>query len=186
MIFHNNSNFSIQFPRGFIPTEIISKYETYLNNNTFSIFKDVLSFLNHTIKSISIPGITFSPSTQFKNYGREINYRSGQPTQELFEKDITFTFSKTDGLINYFMLLEIFTKYYNFSNNLTLIREPLIVSIIDSNNVTTVILTFTDFIIDNLDSLDLDFSENEQAMDTFSLKCTFNQLQINILGDNIL
>lgn len=176
---NGNHRFEIRFPIGFIPTNIKDKYKPYLNRLPNMPFKDTLEFLNSTIKGITIPGLSYSPLEQTRNRGRIGQFKDNKPIKELLTKNFTIEFMKIDGLINYWLMYEIYlNRYFEFTN---FIEEPIIVTFFDNDGHEVSRYILKEILYVDLSDFSVDYSENEQRFDTFSAEFIFNDWEIEIL-----
>ena len=60
-----NNQFRFNFPKTFIPKEIIDKYRPYLNRIPGNMIKEPIDFLNYGIQGLNLPGPSYDPVEQF-------------------------------------------------------------------------------------------------------------------------
>lgn len=174
-----NNRFEVRFPLGFIPNDLDVKYSKYIKRIQGTPYKNTLEFLTSTIKGINIPGLSYTPLEQTRHRGRIGKFKDNKPIKELIAKEFTIDFMRTDGLINYFLLYEVYIKrYYEFQN---FIEEPIVVTFFDfsGNAISRYILK--EVLFNDLSDISVDNAENEQRFDSFTGEFTFNDISIEIL-----
>jgi len=171
--------FQFGFPRTFIPKEISDKYKKYLNRLPGNVIEEPIDFINYTIQSINFPGMGYDPIEQSQFPGRKILFRDAKPIQELFQKEMTVTFQLVDGYINYWMLLETLTYYYNFSTEQPYVAD-LNLRILDSEGNSIVTATMHKTLIKSISDLQMSFASNVAEFKTFDLSIAYNDLEIRI------
>jgi hypothetical protein len=171
--------FQFGFPRTFIPKEVADKYRQYLNRIPGNIIEEPIDFINYTIQSINFPGMGFDPVQQAQYPGRQILFRSSLPVQELFQKELTVTFQLVDGYINYWILLDTLTYYYNFSTEKPY-SEALNLRILDSEGNGLVTATMKKTLIKSISDLQMSFASNVAEFKTFDLSIAYNELEVRV------
>lgn len=171
--------FQFGFPRTFIPKEVGDKYKGYLNRLPGNLIEEPIDFINYTIQSINFPGMGYDPVQQSQFPGRKILFRDALPIQELFQKEMTVTFQLVDGYINYWILLETLTYYYNFSTEKPYAGD-LNLRILDSEGNSLVTATMHKVLIKSISDLQMSFASNVAEFKTFDLSLAYNDLEIRV------
>ena len=112
-----SSQFVFNLPPDFIPPEIIQSYTPLLEKNWIQ-YENVLDYLNSTIKSVSVPGISFDTPMQHLIRGKERMYKPAKNVQDIGGHDLTITFASVDADINYWIIFDIVIKHYLDVENL--------------------------------------------------------------------
>ena len=171
--------FEFHFPKTFMPKPIAEKYKPYLNRIPGNVIEEPLDFINYTIQSVNLPGMGYDAVEQQQKPGRNIQFRSTLPTQELFEKELTVTFQLVDGYINYWMMLEILNYYYAFDT-----REPFLddlnIRMLDSEGQSIVTARLIRPLIKNISELSMSFASNVAEFTTFDISIGYNELEVLI------
>lgn len=173
-----NNTFQFNFPRTFMPKEISDKYKGYINKLP-TVIDDPLDFLNYTIQSVNLPGMGFDAVEQQQKPGRDIQFRSTVPTQELFDKELNITFQLVDGYINYWMMLDILNYYYNFDNKNPYI-DDLNLRMLDGEGFAIVTATMRRPLVKNISELSMSFASNVAEFNTFDVTIGYNDLEVRI------
>lgn len=174
-----NNLFDFRFPKNFIPQKIAKKYKSYLNRMPGNIIEEPIDFINYTIQGINLPGMGYDPVVQQEYPGRNIQWRSSLPTQELFQKEFTVTFQLVDGFINYWILLDTLNYYYSFDTKPYFI-DNLTIRILDAEGHVVVTVLIKRPFIKNIGELNLSFASNVAEFTTFDLSIGYNELEIII------
>ena len=107
-----SSSFIFNFPSDYLPQIVLQDYKGFLDQYHLP-YDNIVDFLNSTIKSVNFPGFSYDTAKQTKMRGKEIDYRSAKPLQDLATaREITVTFKSVMGDANYFLCLDIFQKHY--------------------------------------------------------------------------
>jgi hypothetical protein len=177
MILNPKSNsFYFNFPKGFFSERVISKYTRYVERQPIP-FDSVQSYVNSTIQSISIPGMSIDSVDQIRPLGKKISYKSSTPVQDLFNKDFNINFKTVDGFVNYFIMLDTVLDFLNFANGQTFIQSlPLRIMDNEGNIVTSV--TFQEVLFTAFSDLELNYTNNNPTYTSFSLGFKCNYLDI--------
>ncbi len=174
-----DNQFQFGFPRTFIPKEVADKYRKYLNRIPGNLIEEPIDFINYTIQSINFPGMGFDPVQQAQYPGRQILFRASSPVQELFQKELTVTFQLVDGYINYWILLDTLTYYYNFSTEQPY-AEALNLRMLDSEGNSLVTATMKKTLIKSISDLQMSFASNVAEFKTFDLSISYNELEVRV------
>jgi hypothetical protein len=180
MFLSSRSNqFRFNFPRKFIPQHIVDKYKPVLTRIPGSMIKEPIDAFNYGIQSMSLPGPSFDPVTQNDRPGFTRNFRSAEPTQELYDKNLTVTMQSFDGFFNYWMAIEIYEYYYGLSGDDPWVPEGTGIQMLDGEGNVFVTAKLQQMIMTSVGGLDLNFSSNTVDFQTFDINFTYNILDIN-------
>jgi hypothetical protein len=170
--------FEFNFPRNFIPKEIVEKYRGYLTRIPGNIITEPIDFLNYSIQAVNLPGFGYDPVEQMKS-GRKIQLRNSVPESELSQKELIVQFQLTDGFINYWMLLETL-KYYYKSSTIEQFSENLNLRMTDAEGNSLVTARLIGVLMRNIEDLNLSFASNVAEFKTFNVTFAYNFLDIII------
>jgi len=133
-----------------------------------------------TIQYINLPGPSYDPVTQTDFPGNTRNFKSAQPFQQNYDRNLNVTCKAIDGYVNYWMCIEIFNYYYSLGGNKNLYIPPVHIQMLDAegNNIVTCFLD--QIIFNSVGALDLNFSSNTIEFQTFELNFTYNILDIKV------
>lgn len=177
--------FRFNLPHGFIPEHIINKYYDYIKRVDLP-FESIFDLVNYSILGINFPGVSVEPVIQTipgyedEKSGRQISYRSSKSKEDILNgKVLTINFALLDGFINYWVLLETFWYYYEFSNKEHYtIDLPL--QFYDSDGIMTGQAIFKFCIPTSISELNLNFSSPSTERKEFTLELTFIELKIDL------
>ncbi len=173
-----NDHFKFDFPRNFIPQSIVDKYKPVLNKMPGSMIKEPIDAFNYGIQSLNLPGPSFDPVSQLDAPGYERSFRSSEPTQRLYQKDLTVTMQSFDGFFNYWMALELFEYYYGLGGDKPWIPEGAGIQLFDGEGNVFVNVQMKEMLFIGISGLDLNFSNNTVEFNTFDLNFKYNILEI--------
>jgi len=188
MILNSRNNlFTFNFPKAFMPEEIVERYQPYLNRIPGNMITRPIDFLNYSIQSVNLPGPSYSAGEQTGKHGRKRLHRDTTPDQELYAKEMTITFQLLDGYINYWMMLDMFKYWYSFPNQpeFEFVKEPYLpvgmnVRILDAEGNVLVTTELKRVLYTELGSLEMSFSDNTADFSTFDATFVYNELETKI------
>lgn len=178
--------FKFEFTKNFMPKEIHDKYYKYLNHVIGSPITDPIDYINYGIQGINLPGLNYDPVEQIGYYGRTRKHRTSIHDQELYPKDLTITIRMMDGLVNYFMCVDLLRYYYDYygENKETKYIPDQQIKILDGDGHEVVLIELTRILLTGLSDLNLSFSSNTPEFSTFDVSCTYNELTIKQCFDS--
>lgn len=174
-----NSLFSFRLPRNFIPEEVAEKYIKYLNRMPGNLMQHPIDYVNYSIQTINVPGISFDPITQDDNDGTTRYHRGAVPIQNTIERQFTVTFQLLDGYINYWIMLDTLLYYYARSTKRPF-TDDLVLRIMDAEGIGMASAVFEKPIINSISELNLSFAENVADFSTFEVNFYYNKLNLKI------
>jgi hypothetical protein len=107
----NNDAFIFNFPTTFVPKDIEEKYDIFLKNHHLP-YASLVDYLNHTIKEITLPAMTFPVVTQTKYYGKKREHRGSTSPYDLYARDFTMNIKSVDSHVNYLIIMDCLIYHY--------------------------------------------------------------------------
>lgn len=179
MLSSRNNSFDFKFPRKFIPEVVAAKYRKYMDKIPGALLAEPIDIVNYSIQGINIPGVSFDPVTLQDNDGTLRYHRGAQPIQNTIAREFTVTMQLLDGYINYWIMMDTLLYYYARST-----KEPycsdLTLRILDAEGASVAYMEFQKPILKSMNDLNLSFSENVAAFNTFELNFVYNKLDLKI------
>jgi hypothetical protein len=168
-----SSSFYFVFPRGFFPKTVVDKYLPYIKRQPIP-FDTVDNYINSTIQSVGIPGMTIDTVEQTRNLGKKISYKSATPVQDLFSHEFEIRFKMVDGFINYFIMMDTLLHFLNFIND-SLFIQNLPIRIMDNEGNIVTSITFKEVILTSLTEIELNYASNNPQFSQFGVgfKCNY-------------
>lgn len=184
MILQNrNDLFKIELPRIFVPQEVKDRYQPYLYRMPTPI-TDVMDVINYSIQSITIPNFNFQPIEQVKPgnqpqaKGSVRRWRNSMSYEMLIDRNFSITFQLLDGNVNYWIMLETFFYWYDFSTAQPFTLDiPL--HIFDAEGLRMYTVQFHDCLFTGLNQFTLSYSETTPDFRTFECNFGFNEMKID-------
>lgn len=190
--------FKISIPKTMIPTEVLNKYQEIINKNA-GVITSAIDYLNESIKSVTIPGITdvLIEQTQHStnsiirsNNGNlkkinidpsvNINYQSSANPLSKIEHTFKISFRLNQGLYNYFMIYE--SIFYQICKPLNKGHEPVIIlEILNEDGLAISKIKFIDVLFDGIDGLEFDYTKINRDNNQFDVTFKFNNIDFEIL-----
>jgi len=174
-----NNTYDFRFPRNFIPEEVANKYRKYLNKIPGNLMAEPIDFVNYSVQGINVPGISFDPVTQADNDGTTRYHRGAVPIQNTVERQFTVTMQLLDGFINYWILQDTLLYYYARSTK-EAFTQDLTLRILDAEGASVAYLKFEKPIMNSINELNLNMSENIAEFSTFEITFFYNKLNLEL------
>lgn len=192
--------FKFLLPADFLPKEIEGKYRDILLRNA-GIIQSPIDYLNESIQSVSIPGISdlniaqqqISSNTIKRNQHRlgkinvepthEQTYMGSDNPLAKINKEFKVTFRLNQGLYNYFMIYE--TIFYRYLKAIGEQQDKVfMIDLLDeTGNISSRIKLF-DIFIDGIEGLDFTYSKVDRESNTFDVTFKFNNLDFVFIKDD--
>ncbi len=192
--------FRFNLPKDFLDPEIHEKYFKVLSKNA-GVITTPIDYLNESIKSIHIPGIsgltmeqTQRESNSVKRESEKpaglgrinvepqhtVTYKSATNPLEKIEREFKVTFRMNQGLYNYYMLYETvlrrFVKHIDSSND-----DILYMEIIDETGEVTGRIKFINCHIEGIDGLDFSYDKTSRESGDFDVTFKYNKIDFEFL-----
>lgn len=192
--------FRFALPKDFLPTSIYDKYNKILNT-TPGVIVDPINYLNESIKTINIPGISDilirqvqHSSNDMRINSKKINTEpktdityssSGNPLDHI-NKEFTVEFRLNQGLYNYFMLYE--TIFHRICEPLNQDQKDMkycdpvfYIEILNEKGIVVSKILYYDVYIDGIEGINFDYSKVDRESDTFSVTFKFNNIDFDFI-----
>lgn len=166
------------FPPTFFNPALKETYKSYVKQMLLP-YETLDDFMSSSIQSISFPGWDMSMPQQTRKYGKEQDFKSAKPVEDLLEREMTVTFQITDGFVNYFIFMDNAVKYLDFRNESKnmyfdvmrlgwLSREGYLLGYIDMKMV----------VLHGMSNFKLSYAAQAQEFNTFDAKFKFNDWEL--------
>lgn len=180
-LFSQSSQFVFNLPTDLIAEENVEKYTRLLEKN-FSQYESPIDYLNHSIKSITFPGISFQMPSQNVRHGKEINYRPAINVNDILtSRQLQIVFGSKDSDTNYMMMLETVLNYYLRED---IYSKPLMVKVLDIYRDIIYTVKFTDTIFTGISDNTFSYSDQKVSNKEFTVTVNFNFIEIDFELDN--
>lgn len=194
-------NFRLILPDDFLVDEITEKYTNVLRDSHSFIYKPI-DFLNETIQSIQVLGITDATYSQqqtrhgiplsdksrriaqndFQHTATDYHYRSEVNPEALVDKTLNIQFRHTLGFVNYFMILENFYWQYSRDQQALKLPEHFTIEILNQNGSTYSKIVLDNPIINGIDMLDLNYTQPVAQSQTFKVEFKFSNFDYQFIN----
>lgn len=167
------SSFVFNLPTTFIPEELNIQYSKILKKNHIP-YNSVIDYLNSTIKSITIPGLSVKIiEDQKMMYGKTILHKPATNAQDIVSSnEVNITFLSKDSDLNYFLMRDIFYKHYMDTKNTNLIDKFIIYNV-DSYREVIFEIIFDGIVLQSITDNMLDYSAQRMNAKEFTLSFKF-------------
>ena len=179
-------------PLDFLPEAVEEKYYNVLSQNA-GVLQKPIDYLNESIQSISIPGISElninqnqTSSNRIKRSQKGLGKINVEPVHEQtylasdnplskISKEFKVTFRMNQGLYNYFMVYEtIFHRYLKDIGEQQ--DEVFMIDLLDETGKITSRIKLFDVLINGIDGLDFTYSKVDRESNTFDVTFSFNNI----------
>jgi len=179
-----SNSFYFNFPKGFFPGSVETKWIDYLKKQP-TPYDTLTSYMNSSIQSVSFPTMNIDLVSQTRNLGKQINYQSATPVQDLFSRDFSVSFRISEGFVNYFIMLETVLDKLAFQND-DLFTPILPLRILDNEGGVVISVLFKEVTLTSVNNIDLNYTANAPTVQTFTVgfKCNFMELNSEVQKTN--
>lgn len=184
----SKANFRVKFPTNLIPPEISNRYRAMLENIPGNTITDPLEMMNFSFQSVDIEGLDMDNISQTFNRGEKLVWRNPARDIKLFslaEAPVTFTFLLLDGCINWAMMVEVLTYYYNTGSQ-RYIPEGLSIETLSYTQIPIIRFEVEEGVFQSISNLSLDFSSNtvENPQFTIAINAKYLNFSPEVFRDN--
>ena len=191
--------FRFVLPLDFLPKSIEEKYYKLLSQNA-GVLQKPIDYLNESIQSISIPGISELNINQnqisyngIKRSQQKLGKINVEPTHEQtylssdnplakISKEFKVTFRMNQGLYNYFMIYE--TIFHRYLKNIGEQQDKVfMIDLLDETGKITSRIKLFDVFINGIDGLDFTYSKVDRESSTFDVTFNFNNIDFVFIDD---
>ena len=180
------SQFVFNLPQDFVPQEILNSYTPLLEKNWIQ-YENVLDYLNSTIKSINLPGISFDTPQQMLIRGKVRKFKPSTNVQDILTThEATINFRSVDSDLNYWILFDIIIKHY--LNTDTNFLNPFSISVVDIHRDAIYTIHLKEIIIKSFSDLQFDYSQQKINSKEFTMTLHFNfyDIEFNLNKSKLL
>lgn len=189
--------FRFTLPKDFLPEEVTIKYTSLLQKNP-GVVVTPIDYLNESIQSISIPGMsellitqpqheTNTTKVKLRRFNVEpkhdVNYLSSANPLDRLGKEFKVTFRLNQGLYNYFMVYETIFYRYAKPESVRAYDPVFLIDILNENGNPVSRIKLKDLYIDGIDGLDFNYNKVERDSSTFDVTFKFNNIDFVFMVD---
>lgn len=169
-----NNQFIFNLPDGFVSRELEEQFQILLDKNLIP-YKDVMDYVNSTIKDIVFPSISYGVLDQTKYHGKEIHWREANSVFDKFQGELDATFRSVDSHLNYFIIMQVLNDFY--------LRKPnyldfLEIKVLDKDGDLIYTIVLKDVIYKSLSELRMAYYQTSFNEQTFTIQFQYNWLDI--------
>lgn len=176
-----SSQFIFNLPSNFLPKEIMDTYKPILEKNWIQ-YENVIDYLNSTITSVNLPGLSVTTPKQTLIRGKERAYKPSTNVQDIVSShDLPVTFRSVDSDLNYLLAMDIFIKHYLNVDDLYI--EPFMLTAVDMWRDAIYRVKFYEIVGVSLTDNQFNYSSQKINPKEFTLTFSFNFIDIEFLLD---
>jgi hypothetical protein len=166
-------------PQNFLKPEILQTYTPILEKNWVQ-YENVIDYINSTIKSVNVPGISFDMPKQITVRGKERYFKPSKNIQDITTThELTVTFRSVDSNLNYMLLLDILSKHYLDTDNAFI--DPFTITSVDMHRDAIYIIRFYEIIFKAQSDNTFNYSQQKVTAQEFTITFHFNFYDIEFL-----
>lgn len=170
-----NNQFIFGFGVDFIKRELEEQFQKLMEKN-FVQYDSVVDYINSTIKEIVIPGASYTTQKQVLKRGKKIEWKDSSSVFDTFSNEIDITFRSVDSYLNYFILLQILTEFYE--DNLTRQIDHLKLAILDKDGTLIYTVYFNEVIFKSISEVRLGYQQYDVNEKPFTISFVYNFIDI--------
>lgn len=176
-----HSSFVFNLPSMFVKPEVNESYMPLLQSMHVQ-YDSVIDYLNSTIKSVTYPGLSYTPVTQTRQHGKIFYIK---PAKNVFDlvttNEISVVFRSVDSDINYWMMVDLFSKHYIDTNNMYI--DPFKLSCVDMfrNEIYSIVLH--DVLFTSISDNPFEYNNYKMTDKEFTAVFNFNYIDIEYTLD---
>lgn len=177
-----SSNFIFNFPKGFIHSDIETKWTPYVKRNPLP-YDTVHTMMNAHVQSVTFPAFNMEPVTQTRQFGKEQNFKNARPVHDLFTRDMTITMKALDGYVNYWIFLENALKFQEVFADNPPYFDDLNIDFLDQEGHIIMTARFNKLILTSISEQQLSYSDNQPDFKTFDTTFRFGKMDLIVKRD---
>lgn len=179
------SNFVFNFPKVWFYEPVVDRWKEYYKRQPLP-FETVADFVNVSVQSIVFPGFSMDNVSQTKKHGKQIDWKSSKPINDLYTREITVNFAHVDGYFNYWMLQDNINFFTSFSQEKQYM-ENLVIRVLDNEGFINSSIILTEVLFVSMSELELSYSSNTPDFKSFSITFSYNYIDIKLesIGSSI-
>lgn len=189
--------FRFALPKDFLHKEVYDKYNKIINKDP-GVITDPINYLNESIQTITIPGISdilinqqqhSSNNIKKSNIGlgkinvepkTDITYTSPRNPLDCINKEITINFRLNQGLYNYFMIFE--TIFYRICKPSEHEFDPVFyIELLNEDGKIVSKILYTNVYIDGIEGIEFDYKKIDRNADSFNVTFKFDNIDFEFL-----
>jgi hypothetical protein len=152
---------------------VVEQYRPVLEKNHVQ-YDSVIDYLNSTIKSVGVPGLSIDTPDQIRMRGKKINYKPATNVQDiLVTNELDIEFRSVDGDMNYFILWDVFIKHYLDTRHAEYI-QPFVLTAVDIKRDAIYDIQFREIILKSLSEVRMEYNNQRYQEKTFNITLVFN------------
>jgi hypothetical protein len=157
----------------------VETYKPILEKNWVQ-YENVIDYLNSTIKSVTVPGLSLDTAKQIMIRGKNIDHKPATNVQDILtNREISIVFRSVDSDLNYWILFDIFLKHYVDVNNQYI--NPFTLTVLDIWRDAIYRISFQQIILIAYSDNKFDYSDQKISAKEFTLTFKFNFIDIEFL-----
>jgi hypothetical protein len=173
-----SSQFIFSFPKGWFPKPVMDKWTPYVKRLPIA-YETVDAVVSSSIQSVTFPNMTMDPASQTRRLGKQQEYKSSKPIQDLFNRELTLNFRLLEGHLNYWIMLDTIVCYLNFDNT-DLYMDELYLRSLDQEGRVINTIRFDKVYFKGLSEINLAYSDNNPDFKSFSCTIGYNWMEVFI------
>lgn len=172
--------FRFCLPKDFINDEIDEQIRLMLDRANGPI-KEPIDYLNESIVSVNIPGISDLTTTMSNTWfsAAPYFYDSANPLSKI-SNEFKVTFRMNNGMFNFYMMFESILAQHHVNRD-KFNYELLQLKLLNSIGEVSMDIKFFNCVIKSVDKIPFSYNKIEHQVETFEVTFNFNNIDIDII-----
>jgi hypothetical protein len=172
-----NEGFIFNFPPDFVPKAVENRYKIFLEDQQLP-YGSVVDYLNHTVKEITLPSLTFPTVSQAKMYGKERKMRGSASPYDVYAREFNIVVSNKDSNASYWIFHDCLMLNYTIPDKPFI--SDFLITILDINRRETFKVYLKEVLEGSLSDLRLAYNQgadHEEKDLTITFSCNFIDIE---------
>lgn len=185
-----SDSFKLHLSSNFVPKELELLYLPMVNARHGN-FVSVVDYINHTIKDITMPSLTFPTVSQKVAFGKEYTFRGSGAPNDTFGRELNITFQLVDFHMTYMIISHCLQHHYATTD--PIFFKEIIVSLLDENKRVLYRIYYQKIVFKSFSDSRLSNAEKAPDEKTATLGFIYNEIDLEIVpvesyepGDGVL
>lgn len=170
-----NNNFIVTLQRNFFYPEIVNKYETYIKRLPIP-YENLHDYMTAGIQAITFPSLNAETTEQTLNED-PITAKGGLRPIYWLDRSFTITFKSYEGYINYWVMFDMFWKYYDPDQKNKYLGN-VIITFLDQTGFEFIGVELSQVTFVSLSEVELNYSSNTAEFKNFTAEFKYNYIDI--------
>lgn len=175
-----DSQFAFSLPSSFFPEEIEEMFAPFIESKRI-VYPTIADYLNAQIRSVNIPGYSYSPEEQTIAYGKPQGRQPAAPDQSLLNRTMNINFKDVDSNQAYFIAQRIWLYLYENNNVSNQYLGPIYLYALDQQGDAVFRVNFRQCLLTGISDKQYNFASQQVSDKSFSWNVYYNWTETEFL-----